>query len=86
MTLPRCVHRAWAALAGYFWMPCPICGRYFGGHECAWVGVTLPSGKCMTVCSDPECAYEAGVLQVMNGHKTFVRIESRFPEYVKEGE
>ena len=22
-----------AALGGYFWIPCPICGRNFGGHE-----------------------------------------------------
>lgn len=26
---------AWlnAWLNGYFWLPCPICGREFGGHE-----------------------------------------------------
>jgi predicted RNA-binding Zn-ribbon protein involved in translation (DUF1610 family) len=30
-------HRAWnrlrAWLGGYFWLPCPICGQHFGGHE-----------------------------------------------------
>lgn len=33
MRLPRFVHRAYAALAGYFWLPCPLCGHGFGGHE-----------------------------------------------------
>ena len=22
-----------ASLGGYFWLPCPNCGRMFGGHE-----------------------------------------------------
>jgi len=30
---PRWIHRLWAFVAGYFWLPCPECGRYFGGHE-----------------------------------------------------
>jgi len=30
---PRSVHKLWAELGGYFWMPCPVCGRLFGGHE-----------------------------------------------------
>jgi hypothetical protein len=31
--LPRWVHHARAELMGYFWAPCPLCGRHFGGHE-----------------------------------------------------
>lgn len=31
--LPRWVHQLYAAVAGYFWLPCPLCGAYFGGHE-----------------------------------------------------
>lgn len=31
--LPRFVHRWWAHWRGYFWVPCPRCGDYFGGHE-----------------------------------------------------
>jgi hypothetical protein len=23
--------RAW--IGGYFWLPCPLCGQMFGGHE-----------------------------------------------------
>lgn len=37
--LPRSLHRAYAHLAGYFWLPCPRCGEMFGGHE---VGGEVP--------------------------------------------
>ena len=30
------MHRVWAFVMGYFWMPCPLCGESFGGHE--WAG------------------------------------------------
>lgn len=33
----RVVHRWYAAAFGYFWLPCPLCGQWFGGHE--WRGV-----------------------------------------------
>lgn len=29
----RQVHRVWAEANGYFWLPCPLCRREFGGHE-----------------------------------------------------
>lgn len=25
--------KQYADLHGYFWLPCPRCGEYFGGHE-----------------------------------------------------
>lgn len=31
--LPRWVHRWFAWQFGYFWLPCPLCRRPFGGHE-----------------------------------------------------
>jgi hypothetical protein len=34
--LPRFVHHFWAWLAGYYWIPCPLCGKYIGGHEHSW--------------------------------------------------
>jgi hypothetical protein len=38
----RQAHRLYAFLLGYFWVPCPLCGRYFGGHE--WRDINgLPS-------------------------------------------
>lgn len=29
----RTFNRLRAKLNNYFWLPCPLCGRYFGGHE-----------------------------------------------------
>jgi len=49
-TIPRCLHRFWTWLAGYFWMPCPICQRPFGGHEHCWA----TDGKGHCTC--PDCA------------------------------
>lgn len=31
--LPRWAHRIYAWLGGYFWLPCPVCGEHFSGHE-----------------------------------------------------
>jgi len=31
--VPRILHKWYAKLNHYFWLPCPVCGRYFGGHE-----------------------------------------------------
>lgn len=33
LRLPRWMHRIYARMFGYFWSPCPICRRPFGGHE-----------------------------------------------------
>jgi len=30
---PRWLQKWYANLRGYFWLPCPLCGEYFGGHE-----------------------------------------------------
>jgi hypothetical protein len=35
----RALHRAYAAAFGFFWLPCPLCDRPFGGHE--W-GQSIP--------------------------------------------
>ena len=35
---PRSLNQLHAAVFGFFWLPCPLCGTYFGGHEAevAW--------------------------------------------------
>lgn len=38
--MPRYLHRLYAAIRGYFWTECSICGGYFGGHE--WKPERLP--------------------------------------------
>lgn len=30
---PRSWHQWYAQTNHYFWIPCPLCGEYFGGHE-----------------------------------------------------
>ncbi len=39
----RTVHRWYASAGGYFWLPCPLCGVPFGGHEWRSVGGRLAS-------------------------------------------
>jgi len=29
----RAINCLIAKLLGYFWLPCPICGQFSGGHE-----------------------------------------------------
>jgi hypothetical protein len=29
----RLYNQLYAFFNGYFWLPCPLCGKYFGGHE-----------------------------------------------------
>ena len=29
----RTLNKMFAAVAGYFWLECPCCGKGFGGHE-----------------------------------------------------
>ena len=51
MKLPRRLHRIYARLMGYFWLPCPKCGEYFGGHELTGYE---PAINSWVVC--PRCA------------------------------
>lgn len=44
---PRFLHRAFAGACGFFWAPCPVCGRMRGGHE-------KPRGTMMESLLDPS--------------------------------
>ncbi len=48
----RWLSHFYAKITGYFWLACPICGYYFGGHECTgdYLMTGLHTGKA--VCSD----------------------------------
>jgi len=59
----RWFNKIYALALGYFWLPCPMCGKEFGGHE--WTdgyagipkiseGGTWLSGTGTGVC--PECS------------------------------
>lgn len=56
----RRLNRRRAHAGGYFWLPCPLCGQMFGGHE--WperdgIAVGIPTdrtGVVAAIC--PDCA------------------------------
>lgn len=55
---PRAPHKAWAREHGFFWIPCCLCGREFGGHE---IVDTIPDpergpGAGKSIC--PVCTAE----------------------------
>ena len=63
----RAMHRLWAWLFGYFWLPCPVCGKHFGGHEHVWtVPLICDDGRAYSVCSH-ECGKKAQELNDARG-------------------
>lgn len=56
MKTPRIFHRLYAFICAYFWLPCPICGRCFGGHEYDG-GDLYKAIRGVVVC--PNCKGEA---------------------------
>lgn len=57
--VPRLLHRLYANLMGYFWLPCPRCGEFMGGHEWKHTGIgvlTETPGLTKGVCN--KCAVE----------------------------
>jgi hypothetical protein len=55
---PRFIQQAYAYVFGYFWLPCPICRRMFGGHEIAEGEILMDSWNGgSSVCV--ECGDEA---------------------------
>lgn len=56
----RLAHRAYAALAGFFWLPCPLCGKMTGGHEWGDIngkssGTAVPGEPGMFKGICPDC-------------------------------
>jgi hypothetical protein len=55
----RFLNRIYAHLLGYFWKPCPICGKFFGGHEISYEHLNTIPSKCDRHVGDiicPDCA------------------------------
>ena len=46
-----------AFLGGYFWLPCVLCGRKYGGHERLQGHLMLSWSQGKSTC--PKCAVEA---------------------------
>jgi hypothetical protein len=67
MKILRMWHENYAKKNGYFWLPCPVCGEHFGGHEWKysiwgsdWGGTPNPGwGVCSRRCATDPRAEEA---------------------------
>ena len=46
---PRFINRLIAFFLGYFWIQCPICNNYFGGHE-QGVSLMVSHHRSIGVC------------------------------------
>jgi hypothetical protein len=63
----RALNNLFAAVMGYFWLPCPLCGQEFGGHE--WrdidgksssIPVDGQPGRGRAICPDCTRAGKGG--------------------------
>ncbi len=71
----RTLNRIYAWLFGFFWLPCPVCKRMFGGHEAGFGALVSEDGKsARIVCDDPQCSHDAALLNIHRGHPQFVRV------------
>ncbi len=54
----RLLDKIYALVNGYFWLPCPICGEEFGGHEASgslmdgWYRGRSVCPKCVGIADD----------------------------------
>ena len=78
--MPRWFNGCYAFLFGYFWLPCPLCGKKFGGHECSDGNeVMLSYGEGQCVC--PKCGEEEKRINKKNNYfipritKTLINIK-----------
>ncbi len=66
----RCLSHLYANILGYFWIPCPVCHRPFGGHEMGAGALYSPgSMHGQIVCRDPACEAEAEASQHRHWHE-----------------
>lgn len=64
---PRFLHRSWAFVRGYSWIPCPICKKKFGSHERIPENELWITGRdSVAVC--PRCVGEAREQNAANGY------------------
>lgn len=76
----RLLHKLIAKAGGFFWLPCPVCGRMFGGNEIRKVftaSLVIADGSRRVVCPDPMCSHDAAVLNIQNGHDVWLRSNVR---------
>ena len=62
--MKRFFHKIYAKAFGYFWIPCPLCGKEFGGHEVNYPeAVFVPPNRMEVVCPSLECRKHAAKWQ-----------------------
>lgn len=59
MKTNRLLNQIYAFLKGYWWLPCSLCGDYYGAHERAKAPLMESPCSGISVCKD--CATEANV-------------------------
>ena len=69
----RVIHRIYARLFGYLWLPCPVCGKEFGGHEHVWAIPLIGPTGAMGVCSH-ACGRKAQKMNDTNGYQWPIRM------------
>lgn len=52
-----------AFITGYFWLPCPRCGRMFGGYEHGG-NVDIGNGKGLMTCKRCPDFYDADLNRI----------------------
>jgi len=57
----RLLNRIYAKLHGNFWLPCPVCGCYFGGHERGGGQVLRAPTSATVTC--PDCPGDWAVFE-----------------------
>jgi len=70
----RLFNKIYAKTMGYFWIPCPLCGRMFGGHE--WLNgniLKVSLNRGVTVCLD--CGKKAKAYNKANFGLTITEIK-----------
>ena len=53
----RFLHKLYANMFGYFWLPCSLCGEMYGGHEKGKGSIMLSWNDGKSCC--PNCKEEA---------------------------
>lgn len=77
----RWFNKLFANINGYFWLPCPLCGQNFGGHE--WNGreqlIMTGHGTGTGVCHNciPEAIKYNKEWNKNNPGKEFIRLTIR---------
>ncbi len=82
MRAPALFRQVRAFLTGYFWLPCPLCGKCFAGYE--WTApdqfILTPTGVGTAIC--PACIPEARRQERI---RAAVRADPEFMAGVREG-